>query len=100
MVRKRVHKEYDEAYSGSDIMRCFRDIWCCWPRQPKRYFLSFSTLQIKHREFVRCCGFRCGGCLGYVNHCDNVHLDKIHDVDTSVTASGCGCFQYQRCEIQ
>jgi len=98
-LRKIEIARYEEAYDGNIIGEQLCTCFGICPRDPDQYILKSSTIQIKEYELTRICGsFKCV-CLGGEWHNDNITLDKIKDVDTVLTSTGCGPCRVSKCKV-
>merc|ERR1712113_1347971 len=89
----------EQAFDGCWINEMLYTCFGLCPRDPDQYILKAGKLQIKQFEWTRICGTWKCICLGGAWHNDNISLDKIKDVDTVVTKSGCLCCRVDKAKI-
>jgi len=98
--RNTVLAEHQQAYDGSWCQENVQKYCCfmCCPIEPDTYTLTNNELKIRSYEVSRICGARCT-CLGGVWATDTMRLDRLNDVDTSVSLRGCALCAEKKCTI-
>lgn len=98
-MRKLPVDQAEQAFDGCWLNEKLFTFCGICPRDPDQYILKAGKLTIKEFEWTRICGSWKCICLGGSWHNDNITLDKIKDVDTVVTKSGCLCCRVDKAKI-
>merc|ERR1712039_104141 len=100
MQRNAVLATHKEAYDGPWWQEQIHKNLCfiCCPIEPDEYSLTNNALKIRSYTVSRCCGTKCT-CFGGVWHNDTMRLDRLVDVDTTVSLTGCSVCAEKKCMI-